>query len=327
MVAGQVCAAFGLAAGAGASIAAVSRGAGGRVWRLDLGAERFAVKELLGVSDEESVRREVAFTAHLQAAGIRLPASLPGPGGRFLVRLPGDARAGWLRLYRWIDGVPADLADPRLAAWIGELLARLHVHALPSQGTADPWDETVPVPATWGHLADAARAQGAGWGRAMAGRAGLLAALADLVTPAAGDQLVTCHRDLHPDNVLAGGSGDLVPLDWDDTGPACPEELAGLLMFWHADDHGHADDSAVARTLTAYHAAGGPGRLRDEQSFGMYIAGRLNFLHAQASVALDPATTAEHRHYAASQISDTLARLPALRLISHLISVAAATPG
>ena len=40
----------------------------------------------------------------------------------------------------------------------------------------------------------------------------------------------------------------------------------------------------MQRTLAAYRASGGPGRLRDEQSFGMYIACRLNFLQAQAAL-------------------------------------------
>ena len=176
-------------------------------------------------------------------------------------------------------------------------------------------------PATWDQLIGAARAQGASWGQALAGHASLLAGLAHLVTPAAPDQLVTCHRDLHPDNVLVDATGDLVLLDWDDAGPACPDrELAGILAFWHVDDDGEADDAAVERTLAAYHAAGGPGRLRDERSFGMYIAGRLNFLHGQASVALDPRAAPEHRQYAASEISDTLARLPTVSLISRLVS-------
>lgn len=305
----------------------MSRGAAGRIWRLDLGAERYAVKELFDESDEEPVRREVAFTAHLRAAGIRLPAPLPGPGGRFVVPLTRGG-GGWLRLYQWVDGIPADLADPRLAGQIGDVLGRLHTHALPPQGGADPWYCTVPGTDAWYQVADAARAQGASWGHALAGHAGLLASLADLVTPAAMDRLVTCHRDLHPDNVLVQDCGELVVLDWDDAGPACPDrELAGLLMFWHVDDRGNADDAAVERTLAAYRAAGGPGRLRDEQSFGMYIAGRLNFLHAQASVALDPCTAPEHRQYASTEISDALARLPALSLISHLISLAATSCG
>ena len=68
-------------------------------------------------------------------------------------------------------------------------------------------------------------------------------------------------------------------------------------------------------------------RLRDEQSFGMDIACRLNFLQAQASVALDPGAAPEQRAYASSEISDTLARLPMPSLISHLTSLATATLG
>jgi Ser/Thr protein kinase RdoA (MazF antagonist) len=318
-----VCAAFGLEASPGASITALSRGAVGRIWRLDLGADRYAVKELFLESDEESVCREVRFTAHLRAAGIRLPGSVPGPAGRFLVRLAGASGDSWLRLYQWVDGVPADPTDPGLAAQVGDLLGRLHAHALPADCEPDPWYEAVPGPAAWEQLVDMAREHGAGWGQALAGKAGLLADLADLVAPAARDQLVTCHRDLHPGNVLIDGSGDLVLLDWDDVGPACPDqELAGLLAFWHIDLDGRADDAAVARTVAAYCSAGGPGRLRDERSFSMYLAGRLNFLHGQASLALEPAISPEHRQYAVSEIWDTIARLPSLSLLSHLISLA-----
>jgi Ser/Thr protein kinase RdoA (MazF antagonist) len=323
-----VCAAFGLEVSPGASITALSRGAVGRIWRLDLGADRYAVKELFVESDEESVCREVTFTAHLQAAGIRLPGSLPGRTGRFLVPLAGASGDSWLRLYQWVDGIPADPADPGLAAQVGDLLGRLHAHAVPADGEPDPWYETVPGPAAWEQLADAARVYGASWSQALAGKLGPLADLAELVAPAARDQLVTCHRDLHPGNVLIDGSGDLVLLDWDDVGPACPDqELAGLLAFWHIDLDGRADDAAVRRTLAAYRSAGGPGRLRDERSFSMYLAGRLNFLHGQASMALESATSPEHRQYAVGEIWDTIARLPSLSLLSHLISLAKPAPG
>jgi Ser/Thr protein kinase RdoA (MazF antagonist) len=130
----------------------------GRIWRLDLGANRFAVKELFWEASEESARREAELTAHLEAAGIRLPASVPGPGGCFVARLPADSGGGWLRLYRWIDGVPVDLADAGVAARVGGLLGRLHACALPPRGEADPWYDTVPDPATWDQLADTALA-------------------------------------------------------------------------------------------------------------------------------------------------------------------------
>src|SRR5689334_6330347 len=74
-------------------------------------------------------------------------------------------------------------------------------------------------------------------------------------------------------------------------------------------------------------SAWAPSHHGDEQSFGMYIAGRLNFLKAQASVALDPGAAPEDRAYASSEISDTLARLPMPSLIGHLTSLAAATLG
>lgn len=320
-------AAFGLAAAPGASIAPVSRGANGQIWRLDLGAERYAVKEALGQPDETLIQAEVAYTSHLAAAGIRLPRSLPGQDGRFLVRLGKGSGADWLRLYEWVDGASPDLTDPGVATRIGDLLGRMHAHAPPPRGPVDPWYEAAPEHASWDPLADAAQAQGLGWGKALARQVGLLRELAGLVTPMARERMVTCHRDLHPDNVLAVRSGDLIPLDWEECGPACPDqELAGLLLFWHVED-GAADDAAVQRTLGAYLAARGSGRVRDELSFGMYVAGRLNFLHGQVTVALDPRTSAADRDYASAEVQDTLARLPAPALISHLVSVAATEEG
>ena len=53
----------------------------------------------------------------------------------------------------------------------------------------------------------------------------------------------------------------------------------------------------------------------------MYIAGRLNFLHSQASVALDHRATPKDRDYATGEISDTVARLPAISLSRAAVSM------
>ena len=301
----------------------------GQIWCLDLGSARYALKELLWGADEDSARNEAAVTAWLAAAGIRLPGSLRTPDGRFLVRLTGQLGGRWLRLYQWVDGTPGNpMADQGMAGRVGDLLGRLHAHAgtlplpLPA-GEPDSWYDTVPGPASWAELAGAARRRDADWGPALAGHVDQLRELAALVTAAPRDEMIICHRDLHPDNVLVDGSGELVLLDWDDVGPACPgRELAKLLADWHVHD-GVPDTAAAARTLAAYQDAGGTGRIRDERSFGMLIACMLNFLRAQADVALDPDATPENRIYAAAEILDTLARLPTPRLISDLLAVAA----
>lgn len=319
----HIAAAYGLPVAPPATLTVAARGAVGQIWRLDLGPERYAVKELFfRVFDEQSVRREVAFSTLAAAAGVRLPASLPDRGGRFLVEVPADLGGGWLRLYRWVDGDRVDQADPGLPGRLGALLGRLHAHAPPPGDEPDPWYESAPDPAVWPGLVDAALTAGVDWGPPLAERAGLLVELSDLVTPAAPERMVTCHRDLHPQNVLVDGSGELVLLDWDEVGPACPDrELARLLLDWHVAD-GTADAAAVTRTVAAYRAVGGPGRLRDERSFGMVLAADLNFLLGQASRALDPAVAGEHRAFAVGEVRESLGRLPTPALLTELIALA-----
>lgn len=324
----QFCAALGLPLGPQVTISPVARGAMGQVWRLDLGEVRYAVKELFWPADEQSVRREAACTEQLAGVGIGLPRSLPDQDGRFVVRLPAAAGGRWLRRYQWMDGRAADLADPATAGLAGDLLGRLHAHASPPQGPPDPWYDTVPGPAAWGPLAESGLVQAARWAPALAAATGLLGDLAGLVTPVPPDQLVTCHRDMHPENVLVTAGPELILLDWDDIGPASPDrELARMLTDWFGCGgpvDGPADGAAVRRAVAAYRAAGGAGRLADERSFGMLIACRLNFLQAQLAVALDPAAAPEHRAYAEAEIAFSLGNLPAPAMMAELIALAAA---
>ena len=71
-----MCSLFGVPRDPSATLTPVARGAIGRIWRLDSGAERLAVKELFAEPDIPAIGWEVKFTAHLVAAGARQPASL-----------------------------------------------------------------------------------------------------------------------------------------------------------------------------------------------------------------------------------------------------------
>jgi Ser/Thr protein kinase RdoA (MazF antagonist) len=301
----------------------VSGGAVGRIWRLSLGTDRFAVKELFGDASEESARGEAALVGHVRAAGIRVPEALAGTDGRYVVRLPATSGGSSLRLSRWIDASPVGTATGTVAGQAGDLLGRLHARPLPPYGDVDSWFDTTPDPAAWDQLTDAALAGRAPWAATLASHATLISELSAIVTPAPPDEMITCHRDLHPDNVLIDGSGQLVLFDWDDAGPACPDrELARMLADWHVHD-GTPDAGAVRSTVSSYAAAGGEAAIRDEQSFSMYIACTLNFLHTQASHALDAGITAEHRRHAQAEATETLTRLPAPDVITRLTRLGA----
>ena len=309
----MVCSLFGIAGGTSAVLTPVARGAVGRIWRLDVGAERFAVKELFDEPDVTAVGSETRFTAHLAAAGVPLPRSLPTPDGRFVVTAGGHH----LRLYQWVDGKPVDLDGAEVPERLGELLGRLHANALPPSGDVDPWYEVAPDQGSWAPLAR--RAERVPWGPRLVAALDLIAELSALVTPMAPGSLVTCHRDLHPENVLVTADGGWVPLDWEDVGPANPDrELAKLLLDWLVTD-GRVDRTVLDRTLATYYAAGGTGRLTGEHTFGMAIAADLNFLHLQATRALAPETAPEHRAHATAEVEESLGRLPTIALLTTLV--------
>lgn len=69
----RVCTAYSLTTEPHATITPVARGVVGHIWRLDLGAERYAVKELHWGADKESVCRESARTQLAAIGRLRPP--------------------------------------------------------------------------------------------------------------------------------------------------------------------------------------------------------------------------------------------------------------
>jgi Ser/Thr protein kinase RdoA (MazF antagonist) len=301
-------------------VSAGPRGALGQVWRLDVGPKRYALKEIFAEPPSEAlIEAELAFTAKAAEAGVRSPASHPDREGRHLLDGPGGT---WLRVYDWVDVHPVDLTAQATPHELGKLLAHLHQCATPTRtepggGPPDPWYDHVPASNQWTEVAGS----GAWWAELLAERLATLPELCSAVAPAEPDDLIVCHRDLHPENVLADPAGALVVIDWDNLGPATPgRELAQALFDWFCDGP-VADLRAMRAMYDAYVREGGPGRVTEWTDFSMLVASRVNFLLGQTRVAIDPRAEHRHREWAEREIDEALRILPTPRQLADVLEL------
>ncbi|MFI6479993.1 phosphotransferase enzyme family protein [Nonomuraea sp. NPDC050663] len=278
------------------------RGALGQIWRVETGEAVHALKEIYADPPSDArIEMELDFTRRAGQAGVRSPQSRPDRRGRHLVATP---HGTWLRLYEWLELTSVDLADAGLPAELGTLLARLHRAAPSARRELDgivqhPWYHRVaPIPERW-------------------------AELCAVLAPPDQDELVLCHRDLHPENVLRDERGELVVVDWDNLGTATPSrELAGALFDWFCDGP-EPDLGAMRRMYDSYVAEGGPGRVARQEDFTMLVATRVNFLQLQLRKVDDPA----HREWAEREIGESLRIMPAPRHFELVRDLLRSPPG
>jgi hypothetical protein len=282
-----------------------ARGAMGAVWELRTTAGAFAAKELFWFDGEmDAVGVELAFRAACAEAGVRSPAPLAGVDGAYVVR-HGN---GWWRLYEWADGEVPDRSDAEVTSWLAEQMAVIHALDWPGgpPGVV-PFYHRVDV--DWPALVDAAESTRGHWASALKDLRPRLVELTDLVNAAPIGEQVWCHRDLKNTNVLRSAERSWL-VDWDNVGSLAPwRELGALLM------HQLDQPENLRRTVAAYRAAGGVAELDGPSGFATGLAIQLNFLHGQATVAMDARQSDDHRGFAQRQLTGLLTSIPDLPLL------------
>ncbi|WP_406445091.1 phosphotransferase [Streptomyces sp. NBC_00631] len=298
----------------------VTRGALGRIWRLS-GADgsSWAVKELLFGGDEEDVEREASLRLAAERLGIASPRLLAGRDGTHLTRVATTAGSSPVKVYDWIEGTTADIADPGILDWFGRTMALLHRAGEGATETPDGWYERCPEDGDWKALHEKVAAAGLPWADELGRFIGTSAVeLARWVTPSDAGDRVLSHLDLQPQNVLVAPTGPVL-LDWDNAGPASAErEFAQALYVWSG---GNRVAEALARRLArAYRQAGGPARIHGPESFSMLFATSLNYIRVQAEAAVDLGLPPAQREFSAGQVVARLAEVPDLAAVSRLVA-------
>lgn len=303
------------ALGAGTwTVTPVARGALGQIWKLSGNGTAWAVKELLFEKDEPDVSAESALRDAAETLGISAPRLMADRTGAHVVRLP---EGSWVKLYDWVDGTPADPADPEILSWCGRTLAILHRAGEGASGTPDGWYEECHGDADWADLLERVGRAGLPWAKELEGFVATTAAeLARHVSPSSPGDVVTSHLDMRPQNVLVGASGPVL-LDWDNAGPASAErELARALYVWSGG--ADVDTEAARRLVRAYREAGGRAVVKGPGAFSMLFATFLNYVYVQADCAVDPAVTAEQRDFASRETEALLGCPPDMAAVLRL---------
>jgi Ser/Thr protein kinase RdoA (MazF antagonist) len=270
--AAAVAATFDLGAVA-ATPALAARGANGFIWKVVTDRGAFAVKRLQPWIDEPAVPFDVGVQLAAVEAGVPLPLPVLTPEGAAFV----DST----RVYEWVDADEAldTPVDVDRATEIGTLLGRLHRLEIEPPPAFNVWYEVPPTRDDWQDVVRQGEEAGASWGEWLERELDFLGDIGRTVGAPRTGEVITCHRDFAPGNVLpSAADGSLVVLDWENAGPMQADaELAWTIVFW-ACEGDRADVDAAQALHDAYRAVYDGAAPIVAASFHASVVTHLNFL-------------------------------------------------
>ncbi len=286
----------------------VARGKQGLVWRLDTSDGSWAVKMPLNPPDEDEAGAATAFQEAAYAAGVPTPRVRRTTEGRVFATVTGRQ----VRVYEWVDlGAPDTGLDP---AQVGAVVAAIHRVGAADPGPLDPWYHEPVGAGRWDQLVELLARAGAPFAGQLAELRDELVALESWIEPAQASR--TCHRDLWADNLLPAPGDGVCVIDWENSGPADPNQELGCVLFEFA-----RRDPGRARTLTsAYQTAGGPAIVNQRRHFSMLIAQLGHITEAAAADWLAPSPRSPRRTDSAAWIGETLNEPHTRELLDTLLA-------
>jgi Ser/Thr protein kinase RdoA (MazF antagonist) len=283
----------------------------GLVWRLDTADGRWAVKAPFHQSSEDDVRPSAEFQEAAYRAGVPTPQPRRTTEGSVFATVGGRQ----VRMYEWVDLRAPDIClDPAL---VGAVVARIHQVSVTDAGTVDPW-YSEPVGADrWGQLVEELAAAGAPFAGRLAELRDELVALESWIEPS--QMVQTCHRDLWADNVLPTADGTVCVIDWENSGPADPNQELGCVLFEFA----RGDPGRARALVDAYRQAGGPAVVTRRGHFSMLIAQLGHITEIAATDWLTPNPRSPDRADSAAWISEVLDDPHTRQALETLLAAAA----
>jgi Ser/Thr protein kinase RdoA (MazF antagonist) len=297
----EICEVFGLGTPKGPP-SYVARGELGRVSRLATTTGSWAIKEIqLFLPTIDEADTNVDFQELMLAAGVDLP--------RPRRTVDGHALFQNVRVYEWLDLTPIPTADTNEDERVAATLARMHLHAPPTDHKPDPWYCQPTTRDEWNALLE----DGAGtWWTTVITE--LLPELADAAPPEHSPAQI-CHLDVCPENVFLS-NGRLTIIDWENAGPAATIQDLGSTLW----DFCHGDIERTRAFADHYRRHNGPLDQLEVSAFDMARVVQANLIAFHCRHILDPSATPETRNRAEDALRSSLARPLTKKLIDDLLT-------
>jgi Ser/Thr protein kinase RdoA (MazF antagonist) len=272
------------------------------------------VKVPFETSSEDEVGAATSFQEAAHAAGVPTPEVRRTIEGRVFATIAGEQ----VRVYEWADLMAP---DPKLdPSQVGAVVAAIHRVRATDPSPLDPWYHEPIGARRWDQLVALLLEAGAPFAGRLADLRDELVALESWIEPP--QVIQTCHRDLWADNVLPTADGGVCVIDWENSGPADPNQELACVLF----EFGRSDLGRIRALVDAYRQAGGPAVVNKHSHFSMLIAQIGHITETAATDWLTPNPRSPQRSDSEAWINEVLNEPHTRELLETILTAVTGPP-